>query len=78
MGKKTAGGIDVESVADGSTSEEDPGSDQNGVEEANSEVGSSSSEGEESESDSDEKVGIRKPSKKALENAMNEVSTVSD
>ena len=50
---------------------------QGGKDEADSEA-ESSSEVEESSSGSDEKVGMRKPSKKALENTMNEVSTVGD
>jgi len=67
--------IDVEGMDNGSTSEDDPGSERGG-DEANSEVISSSSEAEESESDSDEKVGVRKPSKRVLENATNEVSAL--
>ena len=67
----------VETVAE--SSEDTPDSEQGGVGEVDSEVGSSSSELEESESGAGQEVaaGVRKPSKKALENAMNEVMTIS-
>jgi len=74
VGKKAAASVVVETAADGTTSEEDPGSEQGGIVEVDSEADPSSSEGEESESGSDKKGGTRKPSKRALENAANEVS----
>ena len=57
------------------TSEDDSSSDQGGINSADSEVDLSSSEAE-SEPASEKKTGMRKPSKKALENAMNEVSVL--
>lgn len=63
-------------MAGGETSEEDHGSEQGVADEANSDITSSSGESDESDPGPDENVGARKPSKKALENAANEVSIV--
>lgn len=76
-GKKAATAIVAESSGDDSSSG-DPGSERYGAIEANSDVEPSSSEAEESEPTSDKKVGLRKPSKKVLETAMNEVRAVGD
>jgi hypothetical protein len=71
--------VDTKSASNDSSSDDDQGPDQYGVvDEANSDVGPTSSEAEEPDPASDEKVSARKPSKKALENAMNEVSVVDE
>ena len=76
-GKKVATTLDVESVDDSTSSEDDSSSDRVGVGSADSEIGLSSSEEEsEPEAASEKKAGTRKPSKKALENATNEVSAL--
>ena len=65
--------LDVESADEGTTSEEISSSDQGGTISVDSKAELSSSD-EESKSASEKKAGMRKPSKKALENAMNKVS----
>jgi len=76
-GKKVATTIDAENSSVDTSSDDGPGSEQYRAVEANSDVEPSSSEAEESESTPD-KVGLRKPSKKVSETAMNEVCTIDD
>lgn len=65
--------IDTESTSDDATSNDISSSERYGIGEADSDAEPSSSGKEELESVSDKKVGSRKPSKKVLETAANEV-----
>ena len=77
-GKKAATVADVESTSDDTSNDDGPGPERHGVDEAGSDVEPSSSEAEESDEPAlDKKIGSRKPSKKVLETAMNEVSAIS-
>lgn len=67
----------VESVGDNSTSEEEQDSGQTSDDDgAGSEISTSSSDTDESEPVPDKKASVRKPSKKVLETAMNEVRII--
>ena len=72
-GKKPAAVADVESLSDGITSDSNLSSERYNADKADSEIEPSSSEPE-SEPSLDKKASVRKPSKRALENAANEVS----
>jgi hypothetical protein len=79
-GKKVVATIAVESSEsdDVSSSDDNSASEQSGIVEGDSDADPSLSEAEESEPEpaSDKKASPRKPSKKALETAMNEVGAV--
>ena len=68
--------IDAENMSDDTSNNDNPGPEQHDMDKGGSDDQSSSEEEEESELVLDKKVGSRKPSKRVLETATNEVSAI--
>jgi len=67
--------IDIGSADEDMSSEDNPSSDQGGITSVDSDIELSSSDVD-MESEPEKKAGMRKPTKRALENSMNEVSVL--